>query len=105
MCHFEPNLVTLTKQMRSVQQCRCRIDTQHWAVSCTRTQNLLLSLNCHQLYTITRWFKYDRDYLCVNKSQFVLVIFEPPCSFDISLMSRLLQYQLATLNVLNVTSF
>ena len=27
----------------------------------------------------TRWFKYDRDYLCVNKSQFVQVIFEPPC--------------------------
>jgi hypothetical protein len=27
----------------------------------------------------TRWFKYDRDYLYVNKSQFVPVIFEPPC--------------------------
>jgi hypothetical protein len=27
----------------------------------------------------TRWFKYDRDCLCVNKSQFVPVIFEPPC--------------------------
>jgi hypothetical protein len=26
-----------------------------------------------------RWFKYDRDDLCVNKSQFVPVIFEPPC--------------------------
>jgi hypothetical protein len=25
----------------------------------------------------TRWFKYDRDDLCVNKSQFVPVIFEP----------------------------
>ena len=32
---------------------------------------------CTLLYT--RWFKYDRDYLCVNKSQFVPVIFEPPC--------------------------
>ena len=30
----------------------------------------------------TRWFKYDRDYLCVNKSQFVPVIFEPPCTSD-----------------------
>jgi hypothetical protein len=30
--------------------------------------------------TNTRWFKYDRDYLCVNKSQFVPVIFEPPCT-------------------------
>jgi hypothetical protein len=29
----------------------------------------------------TRWFKYDRDDLCVNKSQFVPVIFEPPCIF------------------------
>jgi hypothetical protein len=28
----------------------------------------------------TRWFKYDRDDLCVNKSQFVPVIFEPPCT-------------------------
>jgi hypothetical protein len=28
----------------------------------------------------TRWFKYDRDYLCVNKSQFVPVIFEPACT-------------------------
>jgi hypothetical protein len=27
----------------------------------------------------TRWFKYDREDLCVNKSQFVPVIFEPPC--------------------------
>jgi hypothetical protein len=27
----------------------------------------------------TRWFKYDRDDLCVNKSQFVPVIFEAPC--------------------------
>jgi hypothetical protein len=31
----------------------------------------------------TRWFKYDRDYLCVNKSQFVPVIFEPPCNIQI----------------------
>jgi hypothetical protein len=28
----------------------------------------------------TRWFKYDRDYLCVNKLQFVPGIFEPPCT-------------------------
>ena len=30
------------------------------------------------LTATTRWFKYDRDYLCVNKSQFFPVIFEPP---------------------------
>jgi hypothetical protein len=29
----------------------------------------------------TRWFKYDWDDLCVNKSQFVPVIFEPPCIY------------------------
>jgi hypothetical protein len=34
----------------------------------------------HCLSCYTRWFKYDRDYLCVNKSQFVPVIFEPPCN-------------------------
>ena len=28
----------------------------------------------------TRWFKYYRDDLCVNKSQFVPVMFEPPCT-------------------------
>jgi hypothetical protein len=31
----------------------------------------------------TRWFKYDREDLCVNKSQFVPVIFEPPCILTI----------------------
>jgi hypothetical protein len=30
------------------------------------------------LLKCTRWFRYDRDDLCVNKSQFVLVILEPP---------------------------
>jgi hypothetical protein len=29
----------------------------------------------------TRWFRYDRDDLYVNKLQFVPVVFEPPCSF------------------------
>jgi hypothetical protein len=33
------------------------------------------------VYSYTRWFKYDRDYLCVNKSQFVPVIFQPPCTY------------------------
>jgi hypothetical protein len=52
----------------------------------------LLQVNCYwgwhrKSYTVTplclvytRWFKYDRDYLRVNKSQFVPVIFEPPCT-------------------------
>jgi hypothetical protein len=28
----------------------------------------------------TTWFKYDRDYLCVNKSQFVPLTFKPLCT-------------------------
>jgi hypothetical protein len=66
---------------------------------CPTRLNLLCSLLvCHILYMefisiyfinnsssfplickcVTRWFKYNRDWLCVNKSQFVPVIFEPP---------------------------
>ena len=30
-----------------------------------------------------RWFKYDRDWLCVKKSQFLPVIFEPPCTLNL----------------------
>jgi hypothetical protein len=30
-----------------------------------------------------RWFKYDRDWLCVNKSQCVPIIFQPPCTREI----------------------
>jgi hypothetical protein len=32
--------------------------------------------------SFTRWFKYDRDYLCVNKSQFDPVIFKSPWIFS-----------------------
>jgi hypothetical protein len=35
----------------------------------------------HILYT--RWFKYDRDDLCVNKLQFVPVIFEQTLNMHI----------------------
>ena len=34
----------------------------------------------------TSWFKYDRDDLWVNKSQFVLLIFEPPCMLQATKM-------------------
>jgi hypothetical protein len=44
-------------------------------------QLLNVFLKCIRMALITRWFKYDRDYLCVNKSQFVPVIFEPPYMF------------------------
>jgi hypothetical protein len=37
----------------------------------------------HCCVVCTRWFKYDWDDLCVNKSQFVPVIFEPPCTLPV----------------------
>jgi hypothetical protein len=40
-----------------------------------------MELFCSLYFSNTRWFKYDRDDLCVNKSQFVPVIFEPPCIY------------------------
>jgi hypothetical protein len=43
-----------------------------YKMSCTKRRN-------------TRWVKYDRDWLCVNKSQFVPVILEPPCTFGVSI--------------------
>jgi hypothetical protein len=42
--------------------------------------HLSLGANFRSCVKYTRWFKYDRDWLCVNKSQFVPVIFEPPCT-------------------------
>jgi hypothetical protein len=58
----------------------------HWAVSLVSLgsiQRLPSSLfsAVHSRSVNTRWFKYDRDDLCVNKSLFVPVIFEPPCTF------------------------
>jgi hypothetical protein len=44
----------------------------------------------YELCTSTRWFKYDRDWLCVNKSQFVPVIFKPSCNFCVSYQCTLL---------------
>ena len=48
---------------------------------CRATRLCVNELEC-SLQRDTRWFKYDRDDLCVNKSQFVPVIFEPPCTFS-----------------------
>ena len=42
-------------------------------------QNLVQTLMEVKIPWHTRWFKCDRDYLCVNKSHFVPVIFELPC--------------------------
>jgi hypothetical protein len=77
--------------VRSPQSLQCRWYTQ-WNVS-TRTDIISVSLSAngvtiHQSLValtgwsvFTRWFKYDRDWLCVNKSQFVPVIFKPPCTW------------------------
>jgi hypothetical protein len=48
-------------------------------VSSEMDLNTHFQLNALSRCINTRWFKYDRDWLCVNKSQFVPVIFEPPC--------------------------
>ena len=48
--------------------------------------------------TSTRWFKYDRDRWCVNKSQFVPVIFEPPCMYKVIIAFSLFN----VLHVLNI---
>jgi hypothetical protein len=49
----------------------------------------------------TRWFKYDWDDLYVNKSQFVPVIFEPPC---IKMSFRLVGFESMNLFELRVVS-
>jgi hypothetical protein len=44
----------------------------------------------------TKWFKYDWDYLCVNKSQFVPVLFEPPCTLNMIILSALYTTSIVT---------
>jgi hypothetical protein len=55
----------------------------------------------------TRWFKYDRDYLCVNKSQFVPVIFEPPCIMILHQVEILFRFtnNIINLKTLNIAQF
>jgi hypothetical protein len=50
----------------------------------TQVSNLILVIPCIVSAVNTRWFKYYRDDLCVNKSHFVPVIFEPPCNIQIN---------------------
>ena len=57
------------------------------------------------LNNITRWFKYDRDYLCVNKSQFVPVIFEPPCRIRMEILSSFMCQFVSRLMGLEFFSF
>jgi hypothetical protein len=46
-----------------------------------------------------KWFKYDQDYLCVNKSQFVPVIFEPPCIYLYNLAFK--RHDYVTIQIMN----
>jgi len=46
--------------------------------------NIMVSIIILWDHHCTRWFKYDRDYLCVNKPVTVPVIFEPPCICGLS---------------------
>jgi hypothetical protein len=65
-----------------------------------------LIANTPQCYVIrTRWFKYDRDYLCVNKSQFVPVIFEPPCTLPVLLNNLVNEFINASLLFFNIITF
>jgi hypothetical protein len=50
--------------------------------------------SCNIKYKCTRWFKYDRDWLCVNKSQFVPVIFEPSCMYSIYIYKHETRYMI-----------
>ena len=73
-----PRLVITNMATRVLLSCACTM------TSCLGLEILLgngCSNNMHFLIfaIYTRWFKYDRDYLCVNCKQSVPVIFEPPC--------------------------
>ena len=63
---------------------RTRAHTQICNIYCFSTAKMIRELASVLRYT--RWFKYDRDWLCVNKSQFVPVIFEPPCTYIVCLV-------------------
>jgi hypothetical protein len=51
-----------------------------WLIELRHRVTRYLTVLFLNVSTPTRWFKYDQDDCCVNKSQFVPVIFEPPCS-------------------------
>ena len=77
--------------------CKIRWTEQHVIIIGKRFVPLGCRRNTHAKVTLvygkyTRWFKYDRDDLCVNKSQFVPVIFEPPCRMLDLKPARLLDF-------------
>jgi hypothetical protein len=73
--------------MREKRRLRVFENKVLWRIFRPKTEEItgeLRRLHNKELYALysssnTKWFKYDRDDFCVNKSQFVPVIFEPPC--------------------------
>jgi hypothetical protein len=63
---------------------RSKIKLVYWNIVSFSGKWSLKFLLCSNRRVSTRWFKYDRDDLCVNKSQFVPVIFESPCIICLS---------------------
>jgi hypothetical protein len=83
MLYNGPNHTPPTRNkinMLNLQLASCLRAAGSWDQTTYGLSHYSNKTNANDLYgSCTRWFKYDRDYLCVNKSQFVPVIFEPPC--------------------------
>ena len=53
-----------------------------WDWSCFGQRPIACSGKRCDQFLNTRWFKYDRDKLCLVYTQIVPVIFEPPCTMS-----------------------
>jgi hypothetical protein len=78
------NLITISIHHKETKSCNSAVGQRRcyfssWGFSNPTTALALEFPVLNVISVHTRWFKYGRDYLCVNKSQFVPVIFEPPC--------------------------
>jgi hypothetical protein len=74
--HTSTNVINVNKGPTA-----CTIQGDSWKVFIHLIKKFLLAALHHlSVQLSTRWFKYDWDDLYVSKSQFVPVIFEPPCT-------------------------
>jgi hypothetical protein len=74
LVHTKIKIHKTTNQLQNIKI------TQNNKTTANHQNNTKQQNNYKTMKINTRWFKYDGDYLCVNKSQFVPVIFEPPCT-------------------------